>query len=722
MKLAPTDLTPPIAKIVPKQMTDHGDTRVDNYFWLRDRDDPDTVAYLEAENRYTEQVMKPTEPLQASLYTEMLGRIQQTDSTVPLKRDDYYLYMRTVEGKQYPYYCRKRAASAELLASAPEEMLLDVNALAEGRKYCRVGNFAVSPNHRLLAYSVDFDGDETYTIRVKDLVTGQHLPDEIPNTYYSLEWAEDNATFFYTVLDDALRPYKVFRHRLGVAEDALAYHEPDERFTLEIQKTRTMAFIVIDSSSPVTSEIRFLDAHDPAGDFRVLLPRRQGVEYEVAHINSIAPGDAISSGTHALFNSATPGDATFSGSRESSERGRGSFFVRLNDVAKTFRVIQVPVDHPAPENWKEIIPGRDGITIESIHAFRDFLVTEERHRGLTEVYMRRLADGETHAIEFPEPVYTAAVGPNAEFDTPSLRIEYSSLVTPPSVFDYDMHARTRVLMKRDEILGGYDPSRYRSERLYATASDGVEVPISLVYRDDFEPNGQAPMLLYGYGSYGISIDPVFSSDRLSLLDGGFAFAIAHIRGGADLGKPWHDAGKMLQKNTTFTDFIAAAEYLIAQRYTSAAKLAINGRSAGGLLMGAVANLRPDLFAAVVAGVPFVDSLNTALDATLPLTIGEYEEFGNPAEHRFYEYMKSYAPYENVQVQDYPAILITAGLNDPRVSYWEPAKWTAKLRAMKTDRNILLLKTNMGSGHFGASGRYEYLKERAFEYAFLLDVL
>jgi oligopeptidase B len=688
-------IAPPIAKILPKEIAVHGDTRIDNYFWLRDREDPDTIAYLEAENHYTESVMKHTEPLQAGLYSEMLGRIKQTDSSVPVKRDDYYYYTRTEQGKQYSFYCRKRGSP-----DAPEELLLDANALAEGRKYCRVGNFSVSPNHRLLAYSADFEGDEKYTIRVKDLDTGLLLPDEIPNTYYSLEWCEDNATFFYTVLDAALRPYKVFRHRLGASEETLVYHEPDERFTLDIAKTRTRAFILIGSNSSVTSEIHYLDAREPDGEFRVLLPRVQGVEYDVTH--------------HAA------------GSRAAVVRSDvahdGSFFIRLNDIAPTFRVVQAPIEKPSRENWQEIIPGRDGITIESVSAFRDYLVTEERHRGLTQIYLRRFADGQTHAIEFPEPVYTAGVGANAEFNTSSLRFDYSSLVTPASVFDYDMDTRARVLRKRQEVLGGYDPARYRSERLYAKAADGVEIPISLVYRDDFKLDGAGPLLLYGYGSYGLSIDPAFSSDRLSLLDRGFAFAIAHIRGGADLGKPWHDAGKMLKKMNTFTDFITCAEHLIAHRYTSPARLAINGRSAGGLLMGAVVNLRPDLFAAVVAGVPFVDSLNTALDATLPLTVGEYEEFGDPAKREFYEFMKTYAPYENVRAQDYPAILITAGLNDPRVSYWEPAKWAAKLRAMKTDHRVLLLKTNMGSGHFGASGRYEYLKERAFEYAFLLDVL
>lgn len=694
MKLAPPDIPVPVAKTVPHAIATHGDTRIDNYFWLRDRNDPDTTAYLEAENRYTECVIEHTAPLQADLYAEMLGRIKQTDSSVPLKRDDYYYYTRTEERKQYSFYCRKRGS-----LEAPEELLLDANILAEGRKYCRIGNFSVSPHHRLLAYSVDFDGDEKYTIRVKELDTGRLLPDEIPNTYYSLEWGEDNATFFYTVLDAALRPYQVFRHRLGVAEDTLVYHEPDERFTLEVAKTRTRAYILIASNSSVTSEVRYLDARAPGGEFRVLLPRVQGVEYDVTH-HSDAPREAAEAGIH----------------------GDGSFFIRMNDVAKTFRVIQAPVGNLSKENWTEVIPGRDGITIESVTAFRDYLVTEERHRGLSQILLRRLADGHTHAIEFPEPVYTAGVGANADFHTKSLRFDYSSLVTPPSVFDYDMDTRERVLKKRQEVLGGYDPARYRSERLYAKAADGIEIPISLVHREDFRPNGAAPLLLYGYGSYGLSVDPTFSSDRLSLLDRGFAFAIAHIRGGADLGKPWHDAGKMLHKKNTFADFIACAEHLIAHRYTSPERLAINGRSAGGLLMGAVVNMRPDLFAAVVAGVPFVDSLNTALDATLPLTVGEYEEFGDPSRRECYEYMKSYAPYENVRAQDYPSILITAGLNDPRVSYWEPAKWAAKLRAMKTDRNVLLLKTNIGSGHFGASGRYEYLKERAFEYAFLLDVM
>ncbi|MEQ1883807.1 MAG: S9 family peptidase [Bryobacteraceae bacterium] len=693
-------MLPPIAKVVPKPMSVHGDTRVDDYFWLRDRNDPDTIAYLKAENQHTAEKLRHTEPLQKQLYDEMLGRIQQTDAEVPLKREDYYYYARTEEGKQYQIFCRRHGSE-----DGPEEILLDGNVMGEGKEYFRVGSFAVSPNHKLLAYSVDFTGDETYTIRVKNLETGELLPDEIPNTYYTLEWANDNATFFYTVLDAALRPYQVWRHHLGAGENILVYHETDERFTVEINRTRSEAFVLICSDSPVTSEVRALDANDANGEFIPILPRVQDIEYEVTHHS-----DSSGPGT----------------------RPAGSWFIRTNDGAKTFRVVTAPVANPSKENWKEVLSAREGVTIESITAFREYMVTEERNKGLVEVRVRHLPTGAEHMIAFPEPAYSLEIGPMAEFDTKILRYRYTSLVTPMSVFDYDMETRAAELKKQQAVLGGYDPSQYQSERVYVTAAsqpkaDGapgapVQVPVSIVYKKGFVRNGQAPLLLYGYGSYGISIDATFAPERLSLLDRGWAFAIAHIRGGSDVGRLWQDDGKMLQKRHTFTDFIACAEYLIANKYTSPKRLAINGRSAGGLLMGAVINLRPDLFGAVVAGVPFVDSLNTALDSTLPLTIGEYEEFGNPADPKFYHYMKSYAPYENVEAKEYPAMLITAGLNDPRVSYWEPAKWTAKLRRMKTDDNILLLKTNMGSGHFGASGRYEHLKETALEYAFLLDLM
>jgi oligopeptidase B len=672
--------SPPVAKIVPVTTTLFGDTRTDPYAWLRDRNDPDTLAYLEAENAYTRAMTKHTEELQATLYSEMLGRIKQTDLSVPVKQDDYFYYSRTEEGKQYAIYCRKHRS-----LEAPEQILLDGNVLGQGQKYFRVGNFTVSPNHRLLAYSVDFEGDEMYTIRVLDLETGTLLADEIPNTYYSLEWAADNRTFFYAILDAAKRPYQIYRHTLGETENVLIYHEEDQRFTVEVSKTSSRAYILIEIGSPLTSEVRYVSAHRPYEPFETVLPRVHEVEYDLTH-----HGDW--------------------------------FYIRTNDHAKTFRVVRAPVSDPSRPNWQDFLPARDRVTVESVHAFRDYLAIEERDRGLTQIRVHHFPDESARCIEFPEPVYSAGLGANAEFDTRILRFHYTSLVTPACVFDYDMETRQRELKKQQEVLGGYDPTQYKSERVYAKAPDGAEMPISIVYRKDFKRDGSTPLLLYGYGSYGISIDPTFSSDRLSLLERGVAYAIAHIRGGGDLGKPWHEAGRMLGKKNTFTDFIAAAEYLIAEKYTSPDRLAIVGGSAGGLLMGAVTNLRPDLFAAVVANVPFVDALNTELDASLPLTVGEWEEWGNPAQKEYYDYIKSYAPYENVDGKEYPQILVTAGLNDPRVSYWEPAKWVAKLRALKKDQRLLLLKTEMGSGHFGPSGRYERWKETAFNYAFILHAL
>lgn len=677
---ADSAIQPPVAKLVPKPITALGDTRVDNYFWLRDRNDPDTMKYLEAENRYTQAVMKPVEALQSRLYDEILGRIKQTDWSVPVRRDGYHYYTRTVEGKQYPIHCRKKGT-----LDAPEEILLDENALAEGHKYFRVGNFSTSPNHQLLAYSVDFDGDEAYTIHVKDLTTGNLRADEIPNTYYSLEWSNDNATFFYTVLDSAKRPYKVFRHTLGVKQDTLVYHETDEKFNVELSKTSSRAYILINIGSSLTTEVRYLSADHPTGNFEPVLPRVHETEYDVTH-----HGD--------------------------------SWFIRTNDAAPTFRVVEAPVENPVKANWKEVLPARADVTVEDVHAFHDYLAIEERDRGLTKIRIQNFASGEVHYVDFPEPVYTVAMGGNAEYDTKLLRFIYTSLVTPNSIFDYDMETRQRELKKQQEVLGGYDPSQYESRRVYATAPDGVKIPISLVYKKGFVQDGKAPALLYGYGAYGISTDPTFASDRLSLINRGFVYAMAHIRGGADLGKPWHEDGRILKKKNTFTDFIAAAEYLIGEKYTSNDRLAILGGSAGGLLMGAVTNMRPDLFAVVVAMVPFVDALNTMLDASLPLTVGEYEEWGDPNRQPYYDYIKSYAPYENVDGKQYPNILVTAGLNDPRVSYWEPAKWVAKLRASKKDHHVLLLKTDMGSGHFGASGRYEHIKETAFNYAFILHEL
>jgi oligopeptidase B len=671
---------PPIARTEPYTTVLHGDTRVDHYFWLRDREDPDTLPYLEAENAYTQETMKPAETLQARLYSEMLGRIKQTDLTVPVKRDNYFYYTRTEEGKQYPIYCRKHGS-----VEAEEEVLLDGNLLAEGQKYFQVGVFSPSPNHRLLAYSTDLSGDEVFTIRVLDLDTGKLLADEIPNTTYSLEWANDNSTFFYAVLDHAKRPFQVYRHALGELRDHLIFHEEDQRFEVDLSKTSSRAYILINTASPLTTEMYCLAANEPGGEFRVVLPRVHETEYDFTH-----HGD--------------------------------SFFIRTNDGANTFRVVEAPAADPSKANWKEVLPARANVTVESVNAFADHLVFEERELGLTKIRVRSFESGETHFVEFPEPVYSVAFAGNAEYETKLLRFTYTSLVTPHSVFDYHMETRERELKKQQPVLGGYDPSRYQSERIYATAPDGVQVPISLVYKKGVGRSGGAPMLLYGYGSYGISTDPNFGSDRLSLLNRGVIYAIAHVRGGGDLGKPWHEDGRLLRKKNTFTDFIACAEALIDGGYTSPDRLAMEGRSAGGLLVGAVANMRPDLFAVVLAGVPFVDALNTMLDASLPLTVGEYEEWGNPMEPEFYGYIKSYAPYENVCTRRYPAMLVTAGLNDPRVPYWEAAKWVAKLRALKLDDHVILLKTQMGSGHFGSSGRYEYLKETAFRYAFLLSAL
>ncbi len=671
---------PPVAKVVPKKVEHHGETRVDPYFWLRDRTDPDTIAYLEAENRYTEEVMASTKPLQETLYQEILGRIQETDLSVPARRDDYFYYTRTEEGKAYPIYCRKRGS-----VDATEEIMLDANVLAEGQKYFRLGNFAVSPDSRLLAYSTDLEGDEAYTIFVKDLATGELLPDRIVNTYYSLEWASDNRTFFYTVLDAARRPYQVFRHELGGGKDTLVFQEDDGRFALGLAKTRSRKFLFIDLGSPLTSETRYLEADRPFDEFRVLLPRRQGVEYDATHNGEY-------------------------------------FYIRTNDGATNFRLMRTPVATPSADALEEVIAARPGITIEGVDSFANHLVIYEREKGLEKIAIRDAQARLSHYIDFPDPVYSVGSTGNFEYETNLLRFHYTSLVTPVSVFDYNMETRERELKKQYQVRGGYDASKYDSERIFAIAPDGVEVPISLVFKKGMQRDGTNPLLLYGYGSYGHSIDPAFSSDRLSLIDRGFIFAIAHIRGGADLGKEWHDRGKLLNKKNTFVDFIAAAEHLIRNGYTSTNRLAIMGGSAGGLLLGAVLNMRPELFHAAIAKVPYVDNLNTGLDPTLPLTIAEYEEWGNPEDKQFFDYIRSYSPYENVAAGEYPAMLVTAGLNDPRVSYWEPAKWVAKLRALKKDKNVLLLKTNMGSGHFGPSGRYESIRETAFDYAFLLRTL
>ncbi len=675
-------LTPPVAKIDPKVDTVHGEERVDNYFWIREKSNPEVIEYLEAENRYTEAMMQHTEDFQEQLYQELLGRIKETDLSVPEKLDDYYYYTRTEEGRQYPIYCRKQGN-----LEAAEEILLDQNALAEEHEYLEMGVYKISPNHQLLAYSTDTTGGESYTLYIKDLNTDQLLADQIPNTYYSVEWASDNQTLFYTTLDAAKRPYKLYRHQLGSTPEAdmLIYHETDESFFLDVSKTRSKAYLLMELENINTSEVHYLEAAQPTGDFKVIAPRQPELEYSVEHHGN-------------------------------------QFFIVTNADAVNFKLMRAAASNPSRANWEEMIPHRETVKLDSVSAFQNHLVISEREAGLQKIRVHNLTTDAEHAVDFPEPVYTVRQGRNPEFNTNTLRFNYASLVTPMSVFDYEMDTGTRELKKRDEVLGGYNPSLYESERIFANATDGTPIPISLVYKKGLIKDGGSPLLLYGYGSYGINSEPYFSSNRLSLLDRGFRYAIAHIRGGEEMGRTWYETGKLLHKRNTFTDFVACADHLVAEKYTTSDKLVIQGGSAGGLLMGAVTNMRPELFEIVIAKVPFVDVVNTMLDTSIPLTVIEYDEWGNPNENVFYDYIKSYSPYDNIEAKVYPHILVTAGLNDPRVHYWEPTKWTAKLRALKTGDNRLLLKTEMGAGHGGPSGRYDYLREIAFEYAFIFDLL
>ncbi|MCZ0938959.1 MAG: S9 family peptidase [Caldilineaceae bacterium] len=686
------NLKPPVATVQTVTHRNHGDERVDQYYWLRERDNPAVLAYLEAENSYTEAMLAHTEALQQTLYDEMKSRIKETDESVPVAHGGYFYYHREEEGKQYRIYCRKKGS-----LDADEQVLIDLNLEAEGRDYLRMGSFSVSPDHSLLAFALDTDGSETYTLQVKDLTTGDLLPDRIENTYYGLEWGNDNRTLYYTTLDPALRPHKLHRHRLGdpVSNDEVVYHEEDERFFLRLYKAKSERHIFFALGSAVTSEVYAIDAEDPGGQPFLIQPRVQDMEYFVTH--------------------------------HYRPTGEERFLILTNWEAENFRVMSAPVDAPAKENWQELIPHSAEVMLDHIEPFQDFLVVWERENGLTHIRIQDLQTGaffrgeesSSHRVEQLEPVYTVSRGQNPDFNSQVLRYRYTSLVSPPTVFDYEMANRNRTLRKQDEV-NGYDPAAYTTERIWAYASDGVQVPVSLVYPAELNRDGQNPCLLIGYGSYGMSYDPFFSSNLVSLLQRGFVVAYAHIRGGGEMGRQWKEDGKYLKKKNTFTDFIACAEAIIDCGYTSPRRLAISGRSAGGLLMGAVTNERPDLFAGVVAGVPFVDVVNTMLDANIPLTVIEWEEWGNPADPEYYHYMKSYSPYDNVEAKDYPAILATAGLNDPRVQYWEPAKWVAKLRACKTDDNPLLLKTEMGAGHFSKSGRYDYLEEVALEYAFILD--
>jgi len=671
---------PPVARKVPRVDLVHGDRRVDDYFWMRNKANPEVAAYLEAENAYADAVMKPTEPFQDALYKEMLGRIQETDLSVPYRDRGYFYYSRTEQGKQYPIFCRKKES-----LDAPEEVTLDLNALAEGHKFFSLGAYAISDDGNLLAYSTDVTGFREYTLQIKELRTGEMLPERIEKTG-SVSWAGDDRTLFYTVEDAAKRPYRLYRHAVGTpGGHDLVHEERDELFRLFAGRSHSRDFVFLVAASHTTTEVRYLPAGQPDGVWKTIAPREHEHEYDVEH--------------HA-----------------------DRFFIRTNDQGRNFRLAWAPVEDPRRENWKEVVPHRSDVMLEGLEVFRDHYVRLERVRGLPRIRVTNLRDGSTDDVEFPEPAYSAFPGANPEFDTQVFRYTYQSLVTPPSVFDYDMQTKKSTLRKEQPVLGGYDREQYHSERLLVRASDGVEVPVSIVYRKGLTRDGSHPMLLTGYGAYGYPFPVTFSSNRLSLLDRGFAFAIAHVRGGGELGKGWHDDGRMLNKRNTFTDFLAAVEHLAGERYTSREQLIAEGGSAGGLLMGAVANMRPYLFKAIVSHVPFVDVVNTMLDASLPLTAGEWEEWGNPHVREHYEYMKTYCPYTNVEGHAYPIMLVKTSFNDSQVMYWEPAKYVARLRDRKTDDNVLLLKTNMEAGHGGASGRYDYLREVAFDYAFMLTRL
>jgi oligopeptidase B len=676
----PPAVHPPVAKQRPVVTTLHGETRTDEFAYFRDRNDPETIPYLEAENKYTDAMMAHTAELQQKLYDEMLARIKEDDAGVPVRRGDWYYYTRTEKGKAYPIFARRRGSE-----TAPEEVYFDQNKEAEGHAFYQLGGMEVSPDHQLLAVLVDTNGYEDFSLRIKDLRSGDWLPDRIEKLSWGLAWANDNRTLFYMTTDSAKRGDRVWRHVVGTPRerDASVYHDPDVLFNVGVQRARSGRWILISSGSFTSSEWRVIDASAPATAPRVLAARRPGVEYDV-------------------------------------EAGEDHFYIVTNEGARNFKVMRAPVADPARANWQEWVPHRADAFVEGVMAFRRHVVVQERREGLRRLRIADVASGEFHDVEFPEPAYGVFLGGNPEFDTRTLRFTYSSLVTPNSVYDYAFAARTRELRKRDEVLGGYDPSRYAVERITATARDGTPVPVSLVYRRNFDRDGKRPLLLYAYGSYGSTTEPTFNSQRFSLVDRDFVYAIAHVRGGQEMGRGWYDDGKMLRKMNTFTDFIDVAEHLVRERYTSADRLAANGGSAGGLLMGAIANMRPDLFKVIVADVPFVDVINTMLDASIPLTAQEWEQWGNPAKPAEYEYMRQYSPYDNVKEQAYPRLLVTSGLNDSRVAYWEPTKWVARLRTKAVGANPILLKMNMGAGHGGSSGRYERLKETAFRYAFIID--
>ena len=673
---------PPVAKIIPRKLEKHGHVRIDNYYWLRERDNPEVKAYLNAENAYTEAMLAPTKPLQETLFNEFKTRIKQTDISVPYKRDDYFYYSRTEEGKQYPIYCRKEGS-----LEGREEILLDVNQVAAGHKYCSATFPAVSSGQDLATYGVDTVGRMFYTIYVKNLKTGELLKDVIPNVRPMVAWANDNRTFFYAKQDPTtLRTYRIYRHVLGTdpSQDELVYEEQDETFSCYVFKTKSKKYILVTSQQTLSTEFQYLDANEPRGKFQVFLPRQKDHEYSVDHF-----------GDH--------------------------FYIRTNLKAKNFRLMRTAVARTAVENWQEVIPHRDDVLFEGFDLFKDHLVATERKDGLLQLRIMPWSGKNEHYVDFGEPAYAVRPGPNFDFNTNVVRYNYTSMTTPPSVYDYNMNTQEKKLLKREEVLGGFDSANYQAERIHATAADGVKVAISLVYRKGLKKNGTAPLWIYGYGSYGNTLDATFDPYRISLLDRGFVYALAHIRGGEELGRRWYEDGKLLKKKNTFADFIACADHLVRRKYADPKRVFASGGSAGGLLMGAVVNMRPGLFKGVVAKVPWVDVITTMLDDSIPLTTAEYDEWGNPNDKKYYDYMLSYSPYDQVKKQDYPNLLVTTSFQDSQVQYWEPAKWVAKLRALKTDRNRILLKTEMEASHGGLSGRYDRYRQVALDYAFVLNL-
>ena len=682
-KMTTTDISAPVAEKINKDLIIHGDTRVDPYYWLNDRENPKVIEYLNAENAYQKAKMKHTEAFQKSLFKEITDRILKDDSSVPYFHDGYWYYTKVTGDQEYPIYCRKKGTQ-----EAPEEVILDVNVLAAKKSYYQATGLDVSPDNNLLVYGEDTVSRRIYTLRIKNLSTGETLKDKIPGTSGDACWAEDNKTIFYAVKDkQTLRECKIYRHVLGTdpKTDVLVFHEKDETFYTGVYKSKSKKYLVIASGSTVSDEYQVLDSHTPDGKFRIIQPRERDLEYSISHFGN-------------------------------------EFYILTNLEAKNFRLMKTPENKTTKENWTEVIPHRADVLLENMELFTDYLVLQERKNGLTQIRVKSWNNSNDYYIPFNDPAYVAGLDINPEFNTKELRFDYTSLTTPNSVYSFNMETKTQQLLKQQQVKGGYDATQYVSERLYVPARDGKKVPVSLVYKKGTKIDGNAPLLLYAYGSYGYSMDPYFSSVRLSLLDRGFVYAIAHIRGGEDLGREWYEDGKMLHKKNTFTDFIDCGKYLIDHKYAAKDKLFAMGGSAGGLLMGAVANMAPELWKGMVAQVPFVDVVTTMLDESIPLTTGEYDEWGNPNEKKYYDYMLSYSPYDNVEKKAYPNMLVTTGLHDSQVQYWEPAKWVARLRDLKTDNNTILMYCNMDTGHGGASGRFERYKEVAMEYAFIFDLI